>query len=240
MVADQKVLHSSRNWSDFKGTYMQLDELKLKLSDYIRQYSITKFDADDIIELISEGESIEWVIDQLKGGGQIDVDAVASLLMEIKDQVGAKEEAANDESAEPSIDTNVQTEAPIDPSQLDLSQIDSMLPEGMEMPAGMDMEKIKELMESPQGKVMADFAAFCHEKGIDFSGGNLNDPRMERLQKEWLSTPRNAFNGKTPSDMLSLAQEKVETVRRQNPRVGRNDPCPCGSGKKYKKCCGRE
>ena len=26
-------------------------------------------------------------------------------------------------------------------------------------------------------------------------------------------------------------------VRRENPRVGRNDPCPCGSGKKYKKCC---
>ncbi|GAB4267200.1 MAG: preprotein translocase subunit SecA [Deferrisomatales bacterium] len=27
-------------------------------------------------------------------------------------------------------------------------------------------------------------------------------------------------------------------VRRKGPRVGRNDPCPCGSGKKYKKCCG--
>ncbi len=27
------------------------------------------------------------------------------------------------------------------------------------------------------------------------------------------------------------------TVRRESPRVGRNDPCPCGSGKKYKKCC---
>ncbi|WP_367280582.1 SEC-C metal-binding domain-containing protein [uncultured Desulfovibrio sp.] len=26
---------------------------------------------------------------------------------------------------------------------------------------------------------------------------------------------------------------------RAAPRVGRNDPCPCGSGKKYKKCCGR-
>ncbi len=24
------------------------------------------------------------------------------------------------------------------------------------------------------------------------------------------------------------------------PRIGRNDPCPCGSGKKYKKCCGRD
>jgi preprotein translocase subunit SecA len=28
------------------------------------------------------------------------------------------------------------------------------------------------------------------------------------------------------------------TVRRTQPKVGRNDPCPCGSGKKYKKCCG--
>jgi len=28
------------------------------------------------------------------------------------------------------------------------------------------------------------------------------------------------------------------TVRRDGPKVGRNDPCPCGSGKKYKKCCG--
>jgi len=31
---------------------------------------------------------------------------------------------------------------------------------------------------------------------------------------------------------------KPETVKRAQPKVGRNDPCPCGSGKKYKKCCG--
>lgn len=31
---------------------------------------------------------------------------------------------------------------------------------------------------------------------------------------------------------------KGESVRRDAPKVGRNDPCPCGSGKKYKKCCG--
>ena len=29
-----------------------------------------------------------------------------------------------------------------------------------------------------------------------------------------------------------------KTVRREEPKVGRNDPCPCGSGKKYKKCHG--
>jgi len=28
-------------------------------------------------------------------------------------------------------------------------------------------------------------------------------------------------------------------VRRSMPKVGRNEPCPCGSGKKYKNCCGR-
>jgi preprotein translocase subunit SecA len=32
---------------------------------------------------------------------------------------------------------------------------------------------------------------------------------------------------------------KQETVKRDTPKVGRNDPCPCGSGKKYKNCCGR-
>jgi preprotein translocase subunit SecA len=31
---------------------------------------------------------------------------------------------------------------------------------------------------------------------------------------------------------------KVKTIVREAPKVGRNDPCPCGSGKKYKKCCG--
>jgi len=30
-----------------------------------------------------------------------------------------------------------------------------------------------------------------------------------------------------------------KTVVRTGPKVGRNDPCPCGSGKKYKHCCGR-
>jgi SEC-C motif-containing protein len=31
----------------------------------------------------------------------------------------------------------------------------------------------------------------------------------------------------------------VKTFVREAPKVGRNDPCPCGSGKKHKKCCGR-
>jgi uncharacterized protein len=32
--------------------------------------------------------------------------------------------------------------------------------------------------------------------------------------------------------------ELAKSYQRQHPKIGRNDPCPCGSGKKFKKCCG--
>ncbi|WP_234952658.1 SEC-C metal-binding domain-containing protein, partial [Rhodopirellula baltica] len=35
------------------------------------------------------------------------------------------------------------------------------------------------------------------------------------------------------------AEGSVDTVRVEEPRIGRNAPCPCGSGKKYKSCCMR-
>jgi uncharacterized protein len=43
------------------------------------------------------------------------------------------------------------------------------------------------------------------------------------------------------ADLQDLTREqryKVETVKREAPKVGRNDPCPCGSGKKFKHCHG--
>jgi len=41
--------------------------------------------------------------------------------------------------------------------------------------------------------------------------------------------------------VVSEAAASVEKAKpvRTGPKVGRNDPCPCGSGKKYKHCCGR-
>lgn len=44
-----------------------------------------------------------------------------------------------------------------------------------------------------------------------------------------------------PQPMLAAedAPKAGTTVRRETPKVGRNDPCPCGSGKKYKHCCGK-
>ncbi|MBN1854905.1 MAG: SEC-C domain-containing protein [Pirellulales bacterium] len=36
------------------------------------------------------------------------------------------------------------------------------------------------------------------------------------------------------------ADKKLEPIRNREKRIGRNDPCPCGSGKKYKQCCLRK
>ncbi len=47
---------------------------------------------------------------------------------------------------------------------------------------------------------------------------------FKKINGEWLF-----FDGKIVGP---------EPVRREEPKIGRNDPCPCGSGKKYKKCCG--
>jgi preprotein translocase subunit SecA len=53
-----------------------------------------------------------------------------------------------------------------------------------------------------------------------------------RVVQEEKSGPRNLVENK-------YAEEKTRQPVRKARQVGRNDPCPCGSGKKYKKCCGR-
>jgi uncharacterized protein len=42
------------------------------------------------------------------------------------------------------------------------------------------------------------------------------------------------------ADLARGERLKVETVRRAGPKVGRNDPCPCGSGRKFKLCHGKD
>jgi preprotein translocase subunit SecA len=57
---------------------------------------------------------------------------------------------------------------------------------------------------------------------------SYNDPSAAASTFPRQAQPREASGG----------TDDVQTVRREGPKVGRNDPCPCGSGKKYKKCHG--
>lgn len=64
---------------------------------------------------------------------------------------------------------------------------------------------------------------------------------MERVKTSGFQKSFDAV-GITAEDIRDLLVEiqanKEEPVVRSGPKVGRNEPCPCGSGKKYKRCCG--
>lgn len=67
------------------------------------------------------------------------------------------------------------------------------------------------------------------------SGG---ESRKDEYQDD---TPRTQEQGAMPKQAPKEQQvQKPVTVKREEPKVGRNDPCPCGSGKKYKNCCGKQ
>ncbi|WP_368490558.1 tetratricopeptide repeat protein [Clostridium sp. BJN0013] len=50
---------------------------------------------------------------------------------------------------------------------------------------------------------------------------------------------KNLFNNLGDDEDYDPWQGIQDTYIREEPKIGRNDPCPCGSGKKYKKCCGK-
>jgi preprotein translocase subunit SecA len=52
------------------------------------------------------------------------------------------------------------------------------------------------------------------------------------------TAPASSSGGRTNRQESSGSTESVAPIRNRGPKVGRNDVCPCGSGKKYKKCCG--
>ncbi len=71
-------------------------------------------------------------------------------------------------------------------------------------------------------------------KRMERDGVNLKSIRQ---MKKWLKDHESELRG--IGGAMEQPSQKVETVVNEGPKIGRNDPCPCGSGKKYKKCCGR-
>jgi preprotein translocase subunit SecA len=61
----------------------------------------------------------------------------------------------------------------------------------------------------------------------------------EQLQQRRRARPTSMmFTGPNQGAAAGGEEAGTKTVTRSQPKVGRNDPCPCGSGKKHKKCCG--
>ncbi len=56
--------------------------------------------------------------------------------------------------------------------------------------------------------------------------------------KAWIEKNKEAIEAGRYNEPPASGSAKPETYVKTGPDAGRNDPCPCGSGKKYKKCCG--
>lgn len=71
------------------------------------------------------------------------------------------------------------------------------------------------------------------EQQLYFYYGGKNDPNSDGLVAIAIQHELDHMNG-----ILTMDHNiKPEVTAIQSDKVGRNDPCPCGSGKKYKKCC---
>lgn len=86
--------------------------------------------------------------------------------------------------------------------------------------------ELDELTEESEIDVVIDFEKLYY---------NMHDAKADWLYNlpEW-----EGILSKEKRKEIKVAYNRTKTVVNEN-KVGRNDPCPCGSGKKYKKCCGK-
>lgn len=84
---------------------------------------------------------------------------------------------------------------------------------------------IKGKLKDPEiKKRFIEIAKRMEKDGVDF--------KSIRQMKKWMKEHEAELKAEQAGGV------KVQTVVHEGPKIGRNDPCPCGSGKKYKKCCG--
>ena len=218
---------------------MPVKDMLSRLEALCRAKGIARFEPEEIIALLEDGETVEWIIGQLTPDGTGDPE-LASLLEEIASQVAPVPAGEAPLDSTEGIEQEGEEEADRGVGGI-MEELARM--EAGSLPPGVDPAGVKKLLDSPKGGMLADFGVFCQERGVAMDEDQEGmAERLRELHEEWLDTPRAGLEGKRPSELLDgggLFPRKAETYRREAPKVGRNDPCPCGSGKKYKKCCGR-
>ena len=88
--------------------------------------------------------------------------------------------------------------------------------------------------------VMTSFLSFLEQTGHIRNGAQLSEEVKTNISSFFKLMPKPAKTAKTKKTTAKKIK-KTKTIKKEQTeiKVGRNDPCPCGSGKKYKKCCGQ-
>jgi preprotein translocase subunit SecA len=69
------------------------------------------------------------------------------------------------------------------------------------------------------------------KQAANITNANIDRSAIENMNMVSESSPNQAPQ--------NASTEKRQPIVNNGPKIGRNDPCPCGSGKKYKNCCGK-
>ena len=98
-----------------------------------------------------------------------------------------------------------------------------------------------ELFKKMDGEVNKDIVQFlCHANIPINDGEELKEGRQQKTDMSRMSANKVDVDGPANEneyfDPTPVKQQPVHVA----PKIGRNDPCPCGSGKKFKACHGRE
>jgi preprotein translocase subunit SecA len=88
--------------------------------------------------------------------------------------------------------------------------------------------------------ILADFLIFLETNGHIHNGAQLGEVARanNRAFTKVMPKQKKVTEGKTARSAKKETSKKKPKKKFLEANVGRNDPCPCGSGKKYKKCCG--
>jgi uncharacterized protein len=94
------------------------------------------------------------------------------------------------------------------------------------------------LRDDMQGGWIIPILALMHEHDPDpeMRPGIIDEERRQQMIA-WMVAGLKKIHGHFAPQRRATAQEAAATYRRGVPKIGRNDPCPCGSGRKYKQCC---
>jgi len=98
----------------------------------------------------------------------------------------------------------------------------------------LDEEAWRPLLDTEEGEDMV-FPIMLY--GTEAGWEQLrDDPALENRHEEFVAALGDSVIA--IMDWWLPSRKAKATLRREEPKIGRNDPCPCGSGKKFKQCCG--
>lgn len=115
---------------------------------------------------------------------------------------------------------------------------------GQQDPAAAYANEGFDMFQAMVQSIKEDTVKFCYNVTIETSTQRKNvmgkgTGRKDDYDDETAVSIQGEEDASRNSRQIPTEDYKPEPVKRDTPKIGRNDPCPCGSGRKYKHCCGR-